>query len=133
MEPDHSSEPLLLRAGHLLMSRSIEGRTPFLHGAVPQLALRLDAESHDLLARSYSNALPTTRMIGTAIASRITGPLAKAYGRNTADPKVIRIGHASGCLSVGTNVLQTDETLRIKHAVIGRTARVFMEGMACRD
>lgn len=45
-ELDHSLEPLLRRADQLLMSRSIEGRTPFLHGAVPDLALNLDAACH---------------------------------------------------------------------------------------
>jgi asparagine synthase (glutamine-hydrolysing) len=46
IELDHSLEPLLRRADQILMSRSIEGRTPFLHGDVPQLAMRLDAEHH---------------------------------------------------------------------------------------
>jgi len=45
-ELDHSLEPLLRRADQILMSRSIEGRTPFLHGDVPQLALKLDAAHH---------------------------------------------------------------------------------------
>lgn len=46
IELDHSLEPLLQRADQILMSRSIEGRTPFLHGDVPQLALSLDVEEH---------------------------------------------------------------------------------------
>jgi asparagine synthase (glutamine-hydrolysing) len=45
-ELDHSLEPLLRRSDQILMSRSIEGRTPFLHGDVPQLALMLDAAEH---------------------------------------------------------------------------------------
>ena len=46
IELDHSLEPLLQRADQILMSRSIEGRTPFLHGDVPQLALSLTVERH---------------------------------------------------------------------------------------
>lgn len=46
IELDHSLEPLLLRADQLLMARSIEGRTPFLHGRVPDLAFAVPAEDH---------------------------------------------------------------------------------------
>lgn len=38
-ELDLSLGPLLHRADQILMSRSIEGRTPFLHGEVPHLAM----------------------------------------------------------------------------------------------
>ncbi|MFT2112686.1 asparagine synthetase B family protein [Marinomonas sp. 2405UD68-3] len=38
-ELDLSLGPLLHRADQILMSRSIEGRTPFLHGDVPRLAM----------------------------------------------------------------------------------------------
>ena len=38
-ELDLSLGPLLHRADQILMSRSIEGRTPFLHGEVPYLAM----------------------------------------------------------------------------------------------
>ncbi|WP_208532401.1 asparagine synthase-related protein, partial [Pseudomonas aeruginosa] len=37
----YSLEPLLRRADHLLMSRTIEARTPYLHGALAQRAGRL--------------------------------------------------------------------------------------------
>ncbi|WP_430246548.1 asparagine synthetase B family protein (plasmid) [Neorhizobium sp. DAR64861/K0K2] len=46
MELDHSLEPLLRRADQILMTRSIEGRTPFLHGGVPEFALSIDASHH---------------------------------------------------------------------------------------
>ncbi|MCC4242082.1 asparagine synthase [Thalassospira povalilytica] len=45
-ELDHSLEPLLRRSDQILMSRSIEGRTPFLHGFVPQLAMSIKATAH---------------------------------------------------------------------------------------
>lgn len=37
----YSLEPLLRRADHLLMSRTIEARTPFLHNGLPRAAARL--------------------------------------------------------------------------------------------
>lgn len=43
-ELEHSLEPLLRRADHLLMSHAVEGRTPFLHGGLPELAAGLPAE-----------------------------------------------------------------------------------------
>lgn len=39
-------EPLLARADHALMARTIEGRTPFLHGDVPEFAFRFDEAAH---------------------------------------------------------------------------------------
>jgi len=55
IELDHSLEPLLRRADQLLMARSIEGRTPFLQGTVPQLALSVPAYQH--LANDRSKPL----------------------------------------------------------------------------
>ncbi|MDR5859273.1 asparagine synthase-related protein [Halomonas eurihalina] len=46
IELDHSLGPLLQRADHLMMARSIEARTPFLHGSVPELALAVPAARH---------------------------------------------------------------------------------------
>lgn len=40
-EQEHSLEPLLRRADHLLMAEGVEGRTPFLHGGLPALAALL--------------------------------------------------------------------------------------------
>lgn len=44
-EMSHNLEPLLLRADHTLMRCSIEGRTPFLHGDVADLAFSLPIDS----------------------------------------------------------------------------------------
>ncbi|WAL96414.1 asparagine synthetase B family protein [Streptomyces sp. Je 1-369] len=44
-EYEHSLEPLLRRTDHLLMAEGIEGRTPFLHGGVAELARRYPARS----------------------------------------------------------------------------------------
>ena len=60
----HCLEPLLRRADHLLMSQSIEGRTPFLHGDVPQVAFDIPFEelvqdqTKLTLRRAYQDMLP---------------------------------------------------------------------------
>lgn len=38
IELEISLEPLLVRADHCLMSQGVEGRTPYLHGDVPEIA-----------------------------------------------------------------------------------------------
>lgn len=45
-ELDLSLGPLLHRADQILMSRSIEGRTPFLHGGVPHLAMSFPPQAN---------------------------------------------------------------------------------------
>jgi asparagine synthase (glutamine-hydrolysing) len=50
-----SLEPLLLRSDHALMSHGIEGRTPFLHGAVPVIGSA--ARQHDLLDEATGKVL----------------------------------------------------------------------------
>jgi asparagine synthase (glutamine-hydrolysing) len=44
-EFEHSLEPLLRRADHLLMAHGVEGRTPFLHGGLPALAASLPMDA----------------------------------------------------------------------------------------
>lgn len=67
LDIEHSLEPLLHRADHLLMQYSIEGRTPFLHGALPSIGYKSSPE--DLLRnnftkfslrQAYSNLLSST-------------------------------------------------------------------------
>ncbi|MGW2842929.1 asparagine synthetase B family protein [Streptomyces sp. NPDC001493] len=53
-EYEHSLEPLLRRTDHLLMAEGIEGRTPFLHGGVAELARRYPA--HSLVRGSLTKA-----------------------------------------------------------------------------
>jgi asparagine synthetase B (glutamine-hydrolysing) len=40
-----SLEPLLRRADHLLMSKTIEGRLPFLHNSIPEIGIKLGKEN----------------------------------------------------------------------------------------
>lgn len=65
LEATFSLEPLLHRADHLLMSQSIEGRTPFLHGETPEMAfsfggdeLLSDSQTKVVLRKAYDGFLP---------------------------------------------------------------------------
>lgn len=124
-----------------IIRRSMNPLVHILDAPKPYCSLNghdINAESHDLLARSYarrafSKAFPGTGAIGTAIGSRITGTLAQQYGRNAVEQAVIRIGHASGSLSVGTAISEINQKIRVERALIGRTARVLMEGTAYLD
>ncbi len=64
-EYEHSLEPLLRRADHLLMARGIEGRTPFLHGGLPALGrsfpmseLVRGGQTKVPLRQAYASRLP---------------------------------------------------------------------------
>ncbi|MFJ7899684.1 asparagine synthetase B family protein [Streptomyces sp. NPDC096198] len=64
-EYEHSLEPLLRRADHLLMAQGVEGRTPFLHGGLPALAASLpfgelvrDGQTKVALRQAYATELP---------------------------------------------------------------------------
>lgn len=75
-----SLEPLLRRADHALMAAGIEGRTPFLHGSVPELAA---AHSDDdlwnagatklALRRAYRDILPAAAASAPKRALRAPG------------------------------------------------------------
>ncbi|MCP3670191.1 MAG: asparagine synthase [Gammaproteobacteria bacterium] len=59
-----SLEPLLRRADHALMQGAVEGRTPFLHGGVPELARRIPVnallkndQTKVRLRRAYRNII----------------------------------------------------------------------------
>ena len=96
---------------------------------------RVNAESQDLLSRSYarrafSKAFPGTGAIGTGVCTFIPGTLAEDYGRQAACTGQMRIGHPSGCLSVDVSLEETGADLHIHKASIGRTARVLLEGTA---
>lgn len=64
-EYEHSLEPLLRRADHLLMAQGVEGRTPFLHGGLPVLAASLPfaalvdrGQTKLMLRNAYAAELP---------------------------------------------------------------------------
>jgi asparagine synthase (glutamine-hydrolysing) len=63
-EREHSLEPLLRRADHLLMAQGIEGRTPFLHGDLPELAAALPM---DALVREGQTKVPLRQSFATEL------------------------------------------------------------------
>jgi 2-methylaconitate cis-trans-isomerase PrpF len=92
----------------------------------------VDAGAHDLLSRSiarfaFSKAYPATGSIGTAVAVGLDGSIANQALRGEAGPGReyrVRIGHPGGCLEVRTLL----EGRELVSAVVGRTARVLMDG-----
>ncbi|MFI5634132.1 asparagine synthetase B family protein [Streptomyces sp. NPDC051664] len=67
-EYEHSLEPLLRRADHLLMAQGVEGRTPFLHGGLPALGraypmteLVRGGQTKLPLRHAYASELPRWR------------------------------------------------------------------------
>ena len=94
--------------------------------------------SHDVLSRSYarrafSKAFPGTGAIGTAVGAFLNGTVADIYGRNAVSQSRIRIGHPGGCLSVAVTLSNAEAEPCIREAIIGRTARVLLEGYAYLD
>ena len=94
---------------------------------------------HDILSRSmtrraFSKAHPGTGSIGTAVACGIEGTIAhEAYRGKTGrgESYSVRIGHPGGHLEVRAKLSPLgNEPPRLESAVIGRTARVIMDGRA---
>jgi len=95
---------------------------------------RVAAADHDLLSRSiargaFSKAYPATGSIATAAAAGIAGTIPASFA-GIADPAAydLRVGHPGGCLSVAAGVAVDRGTPRLRRAVVGRTARLIMEG-----
>lgn len=87
-ELEHSLEPLLRRTDHLLMAEGIEGRTPFLHAGLPELAARLPASAlvrgtrtKGVLRDAFADLLPpryrdqTKRPFRAPVEQWLSGPL----------------------------------------------------------
>ncbi len=87
-ELEHSLEPLLRRTDHLLMAEGIEGRTPFLHAGVPELAARFPAsalvrgtQTKAVLREAFADLLPpryraqTKRPFRAPVHQWLSGPL----------------------------------------------------------
>jgi asparagine synthase (glutamine-hydrolysing) len=85
-EYEHSLEPLLRRADHLLMAQGVEGRVPYLHGGLPALAAALpfsrivhNGQTKVPLRQAYAEELPQYRgevkkPFRAPVASWLTGP-----------------------------------------------------------
>ncbi len=94
-------------------------------------------QDHDILARSiarsaFSKAYPGTGSIGTAVACGIEGSIAAeafAGQLQRGQDYAVRIGHPSGHLQVDARLAIGDKPI-LQKAIIGRTARVLMDGRA---
>lgn len=99
----------------------------------------VDKGDHDILSRSmarraFSKAHPGTGSIGTSVACGIAGTIAhEAYRGTTERGKTysVRIGHPGGHLQVSARLDPLgNKPPMLESAVIGRTARVLMDGIA---
>ena len=108
------------------------------YDATNDIAVR--AAEHDIFARSlarfeFSKAYPGSGAAGTAVAAGIPGTLvseaASGATRGSASgirSYALRIGHPGGVLEVGAHVESGSGGTRVRRALIGRTARLIMDG-----
>ena len=118
--------PLLFVEGTSRSYQAIDGTT-------------IDGGDTDLFARSITRALfskthPGTGGIATVVSCGIPGTIPNEMisdgTRPFGEAYKIRIGHPSGIMEVEAR-LDKDEyrTIKVNSAIVGRTARVLMEGM----
>lgn len=122
-----SVNPLLFVLGTPRSYRSLDG-TP------------IEGENTDLFARSFSRsvfskAYPGTGSIATTVSCGIPGTITSEMLTEGpppfSNPYSIRIGHPSGTMEITAKVSQGDNhRIRVDSAILGRTARVLMEGVA---
>ena len=99
----------------------------------------VNKSDHDILSRSiarraFSKAHPGTGSIGTSVACGIAGTIAHEAFRGTTErgqTYSVRIGHPGGHLEVRARLdAISNKPPVLESAVIGRTARVIMDGTA---
>jgi hypothetical protein len=101
--------------------------------------ITVDERDHDILSRSmtgrsFSKAYPGTGSVGTSVACGIAGTIAhEAYRGKAERGKTyrVRIGHPSGRLGVRARLDPvSNNPPELVSAIVGRTARVIMDGRA---
>jgi len=95
----------------------------------------IDASAVSLLARGLVMGQPhpayaTTVAVCTAAASRIPGTVVHECAMAAVGDRVCRIGHPSGVLYVDVDVRTDRSEAELRCAVLERTARRIMEGLA---
>lgn len=96
----------------------------------------IEASDYHLFSRSlarfeFSKAYPGSGAAGTAVAAGIPGTLVhQAVGDlgQSAGPYDLRVGHPGGVLEVAAEVHAGEEGIMVSKALIGRTARLLMDG-----
>ena len=108
---------------------------PVTYKALNNITVRKD--EHDILSRSmarraFSKAHPGTGSIGTAVACGIEGTIAHERYRGKSvrgESYSVRIGHPGGHLEVRAKLDPlSNKPPMLESAIIGRTARVIMDG-----
>lgn len=88
----------------------------------------------DLLARFLSmgalhHALPGTGAVALAVAAALPGTLAhRIVGDKSAGGRQVRLGHPSGILPVGAEMVREGAAWRVAKAIVSRSARRLMVG-----
>lgn len=101
-------------------------------------SLDVAATQHDIFARSlarfeFSKAYPGSGAAGTAVAAGISGSLVHEVVGDMVQTRRcydLRVGHPGGVLKVSAEVQTEDGGIVVRKAVIGRTARLLMDGNA---
>jgi 2-methylaconitate cis-trans-isomerase PrpF len=90
--------------------------------------------SRSLARFEFSKAYPGSGAAGTAVAAGIPGTLVhEAVGDvgQASGPYALRVGHPGGILEVAAEVLACDGgAIEVRKALIGRTARLLLDGRA---
>ena len=118
---------------------------PLLFAVAPPVSFKalnntiVDEDDYDILSRSitrsaFSKAYPGTGSIGTSVGCGIAGTIAHEMFRGSSErgkTYSVRIGHPSGRLEVRTRLDPvSNKPPAIESAIVGRTARVIMDGIA---
>ena len=96
---------------------------------------KVAADDIDLLVRALSmgklhHAMMGTAAVAVAAAAAIPGTLVNlAAGGGSRES--ICFGHPSGTLRVGAEAIEENGRWRVKRAIMGRSARILMEGRVC--
>jgi len=99
---------------------------------------RIGAGTYDLYSRSlarfaFSRAYPGSGAAGTSVAAGIPGTIVNEAApglRTDEDVYLVRIGHPGGTLEVAAQIEIGADGVRVHQALIGRTARLLMDGKA---
>jgi hypothetical protein len=132
---ENAAEELLVRMNPLLFVEGI----PRSYQAIDGTAI--EGHDTDLFARSITRALfskthPGTGGAATVVACGIPGTIPSEMIPSGSKPSFggaykIRIGHPSGVMELEARLTQDDrDEIQIHSTVVGRTARVLMEGVA---
>jgi 2-methylaconitate cis-trans-isomerase PrpF len=85
-----------------------------------------DLRAWALTMGQLHQAYPVTAGMATAVAARMQGTVAHEIAASIGT--VVRIGHPSGVISIGADVLESPDGPIVERVVVGRTARRLMAG-----